>query len=264
MQHSEDGTAARIEYSGGRIGHLRSENATFLDDHTVLAMGFMALLVPHERESESSPGDDEGERRDDKVNDAIEDRRIGAEITLHQPAPAIAAAADGNASDGVEVLAYDDVQVHVQMPSSGVATPEAPIRIEVSADLAEGRTIVLNVDRSLLESADPESLVLGYFDLHEQADGSILETEILFRQASSLQDVLDPTDDGGSPEYWVVEDANGLQLMSSVPHWSAHAITLGSLALITAPNVMAGLMIGVAGSLVAGAVLFWPRRAEDD
>ncbi|MHB1261205.1 MAG: hypothetical protein ACYC2H_05760 [Thermoplasmatota archaeon] len=264
VRHSEDGTAARIEFVGGRTGHLRSENATFLDDHTVLASGFLALLIPHEREAESPPRNDEEQGHDEEVNDAIEDRRIGAEITLHQPAPAIAAAADGNATDGVEVLAYDDVQVQVQMPSNGVATPEAPIRIEVSADLAEGRTIVLNVNRTLLESSDPKSLVLGYFDLHEQADGSILETEVLFRQASSLQDVLDPTDDGGSPEYWVVEDANGLQLMASVPHWSAHAITLSSLALITAPNVMAGLMIGVAGSLVAGAVLFWPRRAKDD
>lgn len=264
VRHTADGSAARIEYMGGRSGHLRSENATFLDDHTVLATGFFALLVPHEREDDSPPGDDEGERRHEEVKEAIEDRRIGAEITLRQPAPSIAAAIEGNATEGIEVLAYDDVQVQVQMPSSGVATPEAPIRIEVSAELDEGRTIVLNVDRSLLESSDPKSLVLGYFDLYEQADGSVLETEVLFSQASSLQDILDPTDDGGSPEYWVVEDANGLQLLASVPHWSAHAITLGSLALITAPSVMAGLMIGVAGSVVAGAVLFWPRRSEDE
>jgi hypothetical protein len=264
VQHAADGSVARVAYAGGRVGHLRSDNATFLDDHTVLASGFFALLVPHEHEAEAAPEDHADVEREDRVKDAIEDRRIGAEITLHLPPPAQAAMADSAGNGSVEVLAYDDVQVEVQMPASGVATPEAPIRIELSSDLAEGRTIVLNVDRALLESSDPQSLVLAYFDLHEQADGSVIETEVIFRQAASLSDVLDASDDGGSPEYWVVEDANGLQLMASVPHWSAHAITLGSLASITAPSVMAGLMIGIAGSLVAAGVLFWPRRPEEE
>lgn len=277
VQRAADGSVARIAYSGGRVGHLRSDNATFLDDHTVLASGFFALLVPASRESPAldGDGDDSGdaeddsarERRDDRVNDAIEDRKVGAEITLRLPSAAAAAAAaasDGAGNGSVQVLAYDDVEVQVHMPAQGVATPEAPIRIEVSAELDEGRTIVLNVERALLESSDPESLVLAYFDLHEQADGSILETEVVFHRASGLQDVLDPSDDGGSPEYWVVEDANGLQVLASVPHWSAHAITVGSLAALTGPNVVAGLMVGVAGSLVAAAVLFWPRRPEDD
>lgn len=265
VQHAADGSAARIAYSGGRVGHLRSDNATFLDDHTVLASGFLGLLVPHQRQDEPArgdAGDGDAEEREEKVNDAIEHRKVGAEITLRPPPHAAAAPAGGNGS--VEVLAYDDVEVQVQMPAGGVATPQAPIRIEVSAELDEGRTIVLNVERALLESADPKGLVLAYFDLHEQPDGSVLETEVIFRQAAGLQDVLDPTDDGGSPEYWVVEDANGLQILASVPHWSAHAITVGSLALLAAPNVMAGIMVGVAGSVVAAAVLFWPRRVDDD
>ncbi|MEA3136472.1 MAG: hypothetical protein QOC71_753, partial [Thermoplasmata archaeon] len=270
VQHAADGSVARITYPDGRIGHLRSDNATFLDDHTVVASGFLALLVPHERQEPQGQQDqqDDGERadREEKVNDAIEDRKIGAEITLRAPQTAAAAAAAlaGTGNGSVEVLAYDDVEVQVQLPASGVASPEAPIRIELSADLDEGRTIVLNVNRSLLESDDADSLVLAYFDLFDQPDGSTLETEVVFRQASSLQDVLDPTDDGGSPEYWVVEDANGLQVLASVPHWSAHAITVSSLAGLSSPSVVTGLVVGVAGSLVAAAMLFWPRRPEDE
>ncbi|HJQ93504.1 MAG TPA: hypothetical protein VJ874_04375 [Candidatus Thermoplasmatota archaeon] len=268
VQASEDGSIARIGYAGGGIGHLRADNATFLDERTVLASGFLALLVPEGREERKEADDDAGEDGGDdgesqRVTDAIEHRRVGAEITLrHGRSAAAISGAAGN--DSIEVLAYDDVEVQVQMPAGDTATPEAPIRIEVSAELDEGRTIVLNVERALLESADPSSLVLRYFDLHEQLDGSVLETEVVFRAASGLQDVLDPTDDSGSPEYWVVEDANGLQVLASVPHWSAHAITMGSLAKLAGPDVMAGLAIGVAGSVLAAGVLFWPRRPEDE
>ena len=261
VDRSEDGTIARIELPDGRIAHLRADNATWLDNRTVLMTGFGALLVPPAG-SVGRSDDAEREDREEKVQDAIEDRKVGAEITLHGPPPAMMALADGNGS--VEVLAYDDVEVQVQLPSGQIATPEAPIRIEVSAELDEGRTIVLNLNRSLLESLDPESLVLRYFDLHEQADGSVIETEVVIRMASSLQDILDATDDEGQPEYWVVEDANGLQAMFTIPHWSAHAITVGSLARITSPNVLAGLALGVAGSLLAAGVMFWPRKPEDE
>ena len=265
VQGAEDGSIARITYEGGRIGHLRADNATFLDERTVLASGFLALLVPEGRQEQQAVSDDPDDEDEGKsVTDAIEHRRVGAEITLRHRAGQ-AAMADGARGNGsVEVLAYDDVEVQVQMPDGATATPDAPIRIEVSAELAEGRTIVLNVERALLESADPESLVVRYFDLHEQLDGSVLETEVVFRMAAGLQDVLDPTDDSGSPEYWIVEDANGLQVLASVPHWSAHAITMGSLAKLAGPNVMAGLALGVAGSLLAAGVLFWPRRPEDE
>jgi hypothetical protein len=264
VDRSEDGLVARIQLPDGRVAHLRSDNATWLDARTVLMTGFGAILVPAaERPQEGPAQDAEEQDRGEKVKAAIEERRIGAEITLHSPRGLAAAASDdGNGS--VEVLAYDDVEVKVQMPAAAVATPEAPIRIEVSAELEHGRTIVLNLNRSLLDSARPDSLVLRYFDLHEQADGSVLETEVVLRMASSLQDVLEAGDDSGQPEFWVVEDANGLQALVSVPHWSTHIITVGSLAQLSSPNVVAGLAIGVAASLLAAGVMFWPRRPEDD
>lgn len=258
VDRTDDGTVARLVYADGRIAHLRIGNATWLDARTVLAEGFAALLVqPPEEKSGHS---DEVQA---VVKDAIEERKVGAEITLHGPAAPGLAAAHG--TPAVEVLEYDDLQVEVSLPAGERATPDAPIRVELSADLSEGRTIVLNVNRSLLEATDPEALVLRYFDLHEQADGTILETEVVFHQAASLEDVLDPTDDSGSPEFWVVEDSNGVQLLASVPHWSAHAITIGSLAMLAVtPNVAIGIVAGVAGSVVAAVAMLWPRRRMDE
>lgn len=256
VDRTDDGTVARLSYADGRIAHLRAGNATWLDARTVLAEGFAALLVHPPGEK---PGQDEEVQVE--VKEAIEERKVGAEVTLHGPAARGAA----DASPAVEVLEYDDVQVEVVLPAGAVATPDAPIRIEVSSELDEGRTIVLNVNRSLLEGTEPKSLVLRYFDLHEQADGSTVETEVVFYQAMGLQDILDPTDDSGQPEYWVVQDANGVQLLASVPHWSAHAITIGSVAFLdVSPNVAFGIVAGVAGSVVAAVAMLWPRRRMDE
>lgn len=255
-----DGSAARVTYSDGRLGHVRAENATWLAADTVLAADFFAFLLPPAREDRPAESPQEAA----EVSQAIERRKVGAEISVRAPPSPARLASDGSEEGPVQILAYDDVEVEVSMPSD-IATPDAPIRIKVSADLDEGRTIVLNLDEAVLESVDPDGLVLRYFDLHEQADGSVVETEVVLRMASSLQDILDPTDDGGQPEFWVVEDANGLQAMFTVPHWSAHAITIGSIAkVLSQPNVLYGIVVGVVGSAVAAVAMMWPRRRFDE
>lgn len=269
VQRDSAGETARITFPDGGLGHLRAGNATWLDDSTVLVSDFLAFLLPPRAEaasdgdSDGDSGDEGGGGRDARVVRAIEQRKVGAEIEVTGPASAQASAAD--AGDGtVRVLAFDDVDVQVNVPSD-VATPEAPIRVRVSAELEEGRTIVIKLDRSVLESSAPDTLVLRYFDIYGQADGSEVETEVVFAQAAGLADVLDPGDDGGQPEYWVVEDADGLQALVSVPYWSVHVITVGSLAeALAQPSVFIGILVGGAGSIVAAAAMLWPRRGEDD
>ena len=269
VQLDSAGEVARVTFPDGGIGHLRAGNSTWLDGSTILVSDFLAFLLPPRAEAASDAsdpsddGDDGDEGRDRHVVRAIEERKVGAEIEISRPAPpeAMSAAAEEGT---VSILAFDDVDVQVNVPSD-VATPEAPIRVKVSAELDEGRTIVLKLDRSVIESSDPDTLVLRYFDVYDQPDGTEVETEVVFAQASDLQDILDPMDDGGQPEYWVVEDANGLQVLVSVPHWSAHAITVGSLAeVVSQPSVLIGLVVGAAGSVVAAAAMLWPRRPEDD
>lgn len=265
-----EGTTARIAYDDGRVGHIRAGNATWLDERTVLVAGFAAFLLPPAQPQAvaDSAGDgdsdhEEAEEADEEVGRAIGTRKVGAEISVSAPAPAAASLLAGEDDGTVEVLAYDDVDVEVNVPSAA-ATPDAPIRVKVSAELDEGRTIVLNLDESVLESAKANALVLRYYDLYEQPDGTEVQTEVLFLEADGgLQDILDPTDDSGQPEYWVVEDANGVQVLVSVPHWSAHAITIGSL-LASHPNVLVGILVGLSGTAVAAAAMLWPRRRDDE
>lgn len=264
IDHGEHG--ARIAYAGGREGHLLADNATWLANGTVQLNGFFAFHVPpaHARAAPEEPAP--ATEAKEGVQRAIERRSIGAEVTLRAadevPANAASSAAAQDASGPIEILAYDDVEVEVELPDAA-ASPEAPVRVVVSSELDEGRTIVLNVDATLLDSTDPDHLVLRYFDLHNQTDGSILETEVLFVQADSLQDVLSP--DEAQPEYWVVEDANGLQVLVSVPHWSAHAITVASFFEgVDAPSVVVGISVGAGMTVALGLVMLWPRRRPDE
>ncbi|MCA1811892.1 MAG: hypothetical protein LC623_07780 [Halobacteriales archaeon] len=240
----ERGHAARIHYPDGRDGLLVADAAAWSGRNVTLT-GFFSFHVARSDPFEGE-GPGSGELRS-KLRAAVESRHLGAEVALERH-PA-------NASRAVQVLAYDDLAVQVRLPDTAAA--DAPIAVQLSANLTEGRTVVLHVDPALLGNATADRLDLHYYDDH--ADGS--RTEAVFARAGSLADVLDPTDDGGRPEYWVVADADGLQVLVSVPHWSTHTVTLSGLGALLQPSVLAGALAGAAGIAVAAVALFWPRRS---
>lgn len=242
----ERGHAARIHYPDGRDGLLVADEAAW-DGRNVTLTGFFSFHVargggPFEGTEQAG-----GELRS-KLRSAMEKRHLGAEVALERH-PA-------NASRQVQVVAYDDLTVQVSLPNGTAAG--APIAVQLSANLTEGRTVVLHVDPTLLGNSTADRLELRYFDDHD--DGT--RTEVLFLRAAGLADVLDPTDDAGQPEYWVVEDANGLQVLVSVPHWSTHTVTLAGLGALLQPSVLVGVLAGSAGIAVAAVAMFWPRRRD--
>lgn len=175
---------------------------------------------------------------------ALDKRRLGAEVAVERVQGATTAS----------VLAYDDVAVDV---GAGQATEADPLTITLSAELAEGRTFSFHLNNSLVPGGE-EGLRVQYFDVVEAG-----QKEVVLRKATDLADVLDPADDGGQPEYWIVEDADGLQLLVSVPHWSTHVLSITGLPVPLTPTVMLGVVAGIAASLLAGVALFVPRRRDD-
>jgi hypothetical protein len=228
-----NGTQARIVFDNGTF------NGTALT-----IQGFWALHVPVHGVAALF----REEVRND-IQQAIDERRIGAEVRIQR--------AEASA---VEILSYDDVAVEVD-PLPEVVSEWQPLRIEVSSELEEGRTIVLTLDPGMLASADPDTLVISYFDV----DGNGTSTEVEIRRATDLADVLDATDDAGMPEFWIVSDVNGVAVMVSVPEWSVHAITVQSIVeVLTQPSVIVGIVAGVGGFLLAAGVLVWPRRRHEE
>lgn len=228
--------SARILMAGGQNVLLRFDQANWISDDVVEIYGFGGIHLPPPPQARGPV--------QQGLQDAVADRRLGAEVAIRGPRAQ---------EDAVNVLSYDDLQVRVAQPN-GPMTPENPLEIRVEANLTEGRTVALNLDPSLLPSLKSE-LVLRYFN--EQDDGT--RTEVVFRQASNLQDILDPTDDGGQPEYWVTRDADGLHVLVSVPHWSIHVFTVGGIAILE-PNIMVGLVAGLAATGLAGVAMFARRR----
>ncbi len=184
------------------------------------------------------------------VGKALEDGRVGATIKVHKLEKAIREGA-------VEILAYADMDVTVTA-SEGTPTPQDPIRIKVGGELNEGRTITITLDPTLLPS-NGGRLELRYYDHHD--DGG--RTEVVFNQAASLEDVLNAGDDDGQPEYWIVQDVDGTHVMASISHFSIHEVTIASLGQIIVPSVLIGIGAGILGTLMAGVMLFRPRRSRE-
>lgn len=235
VEWHEQGDAWRASGDGWEA-LLWADNLT-LDGRDAVASGSLGfhLLPPQERPA-----------ADPSLRDAVAKRHVGAEVSLRPESPA-------------QVLSYEDMAVNVSMPVER-ATADDPIRVEVDAHLDTGRTIVLDIDPALLVG---DELLLRYFDVTYEG-GERQEAEVVFTQADSLADVLDPNDDGIQPEYWVVRDADGVHVLVSVPAWSVHAFTVSGVAdVVLQPSVLVGLAAGVVGSVLAAAALLWPRRRQD-
>jgi len=144
---------------------------------------------------------------------AVADGRVGAEVRI------------GPAADGLfaSPVSFGDLQVRVEgHPDAVTAVLDAPS--------GTGRTVSLSIEPGVLEGDD---IVIEATAV--AADGA--ETPMLWRTASGLDDVLDPTDDGEAVESWVVQDAEGLHILVSFPHFSEKRITMRPAADASGPGM---------------------------
>jgi hypothetical protein len=234
----------KIAYPSGMQALLLSRHPVWNGGQRVTVTGFATFHLAPPPDKVLGKAGELGK----KIANAAEKGKLGVRIKLHAPDKL------PDDTEPIEVLAFDDVDVSVA--SNDRPSIRDPLTVTVSSSLREGRTIVLDLDPSLIPT-DGGKLVLHYYDVN--ADGT--RTEVVFLKAGGLDDVMDATDDGGQPEYWVVQDADGIHVMVSVPHWSTHVFTIAGLGL--APDVLLGAAIGAAATLVAAVALFVPRRRQD-
>lgn len=241
----ERGQRGAIVHFGDREGALVFSDAQWTGDSTLSVSGFVSFhLRPF------VPATDPDEADDERLTRAIADRMIGAEVTVNTSVTGISST---DAGDGVTVETFDDVDVSVQRPA-GAVTRDTPLTIRVSAELDEGRTFVANIPAPLLGGSGVE--VRG-FTVND--DGT--RTELLLKEADDLQDILDPSDDGGDFEYWIVHDRNGVQVLVSAAHFSTHEFAISGFGEVAAQvSLVAGVAVGVLGAIVAAVAMFVPRR----
>ncbi len=214
------GGYVEVGYPDGRTGRLVGED--------VRIEGFD--VVGEERATfvlDAPRGDFDRHRRE--IGVAIAKGHVGAEVT-------IPAAASSNGEPEEEIVTYRNVTV------DAVSRP-GNVTILVAGHGFEGRVVVVNLDPSHFRDASARGLRV-LFD-----NASIAE-------ASDLRDALDPDDDGLSPEHYLVEDKDGLQVILTVPHYSVHALTIADLVEEILPSVLVGLLAGAAIALTGALGLF--------
>jgi len=98
---------------------------------------------------------------------------------------------------------------------------EKTVSIELEADFETGKTFVINIDKTIFDSSDVDSIRV------------YLNNDKLSK-ADNGKDILNPNDDKGKSEYYILSE--GTQVLVSIPNFSTHTISITSS--ITAFEIM--------------------------
>lgn len=226
---------------GAASAQVRAENGSWDDGSRILELhGAVTFLVPR---ADNPTLPTVANRHRSAIGAAVASGAVGGEVT-------VVASAQGGSLD--EALAYADVNVSVS-----AATGDGRVEVTFASEtLTEGRTFVVNVEDDLVSLGD--ELRIRYESVDEETGEAHKER---IERADSLQDVLDPSDDDG-PEYWIVEDADGVQVLVSIPHWSIHRVSIQSVK-TEAENLLPAPGSIVAVAVLAAAALAVVRRSRD-
>lgn len=140
-----------------------------------------------------------------------------------------------------ETIAFEDMEVHIQPGAVDPAVEgDGVYTITVDSASHDGKTIVVNLEAGIV---DPERLIIRYFNVDE--NGTV---EATIRQASSLEDVLDSSNDGVVAEWWHVSSADGDAYLMSIPHFSVHQIQLQTIGEVIVEQP--ALVLGIVGAVL--------------
>lgn len=130
-----------------------------------------------------------------KIEDAFEEKSIGGEITI--------ADYDENKVDYISY--FGNVSVSLSEIKTG------KIVLDVSGDEKSGGKIIkVNLGKNVCLT---DKLKIK-FDRE------------LIKRADNLEDILNPDDDGITPEYYIVQSKDGMFLLVTIPHFSTHQLII--------------------------------------
>jgi len=159
---------------------------------------------------------------------------------------------DGSAVIGVQ---YPPDNLHIQ-----TEVGHQSVKIVVSSEEPEGRTVVVDLDNEVLQFSTPSELLVLF-------DGEPIQ------MADDYNDIFDATDDNGKAEYLITVGEGGNQLLVSVPHFSTHTIEVkvvrSTSTSVSSPNVEIEVTEGsttvlfeIVGIILAFLLLLGLRKAK--
>jgi hypothetical protein len=238
---AEDRRIYEVSFADNRTGWLAGEDLNVTADRIEVHDKALFRVMPTDPEASANKGpgsmpDEAGDREaeDDEEREAErgppEDR--GAEGESGPPARAHPMSDEARTKvEQAKAAGQVAAEVHVGADESPVAVETGPVQVndtwveagdEVRAgmqieapDDTPGTTVTMNLDEAGLEGVNVTDVA---DELSVRYDNETIDV------ADDLDDVLDPTDDEGEPEYLVMVGGDGAQVLVSVPHFSPHTI----------------------------------------
>ncbi len=129
------------------------------------------------------------------------------QVTAGIMAGDVGAEVDIEGEDSTSTVVYDSLNISIEQVENNT------VSIDISSELSQGTTVSLSVSSDILEVMQEENVTILF-------DGEQIQ------MADNYDDIMNPDDDGGAAEYLVVVGSEDVEVLVSIPHFSAHSITI--------------------------------------
>jgi hypothetical protein len=129
------------------------------------------------------------------------------QITAGIMAGDVGAEVDIEDEDSSSTVVYDSLNISIEQVENNT------VSINISSELSQGTTVSLSVSSDILEVIQEENVTILF-------DGEQIQ------MADNYDDIMNPDDDDGAAEYLVVVGYEDVEVLVSIPHFSAHSITI--------------------------------------
>ncbi len=119
----------------------------------------------------------------------------------------VGAEVDIEDEDSSSTVIYDSLNISIEQVENNT------VSINISSELSQGTTLSLSISSDILEVMQEENVTILF-------DGEQIQ------MADNYYDIMNPYDDGGAAEYLVVVGSEDVEVLVSIPHFSAHSITI--------------------------------------
>lgn len=129
------------------------------------------------------------------------------QVTTGIMAGDVGAEVDIEDEDSSSTVVYDSLNISITQVENNT------VSINISSELSQGTTVSLSVSSDILEVVQEENVTILF-------DGKQIQ------MADNYDDIMNPDDDDGAAEYLVVVGSEDVEVLVSIPHFSAHSITI--------------------------------------
>lgn len=181
-----NGTLVQIGHENGTVDFSKDGNKNFTANVTDAKLMFRTHPVTVMTQAQFN--------HRNQVTTGIMAGDVGAEVDIED-------------EDSSSTVVYDSLNISIEQVENNT------VSINISSELSQGTTVSLSVSSDILKVVQGENVTILF-------DGKQIH------MADNYDDIMNPDDDDGAAEYLVVVGSEDVEVLVSIPHFSAHSITI--------------------------------------